>query len=48
MEQGKFDVLFNQYYERLVLFAESYVGDLEISRGYGTGCFLISFVTVGF
>ena len=23
MEQGKFDVLFNQYYERLVLFAES-------------------------
>ena len=32
MEQGKFDVLFNQYYERLVLFAESYVGDLETAE----------------
>ena len=45
MEQGKFDVLFNQYYERLVLFAESYVGDLETAEDMVQD---ISFVTVGF
>lgn len=40
MEQGKFDVLFNQYYERLVLFAESYVGDLETAEDMVQDVFL--------
>lgn len=40
MEQGQFDVLFNQYYERLVLFAESYVGDLETAEDMVQDVFL--------
>lgn len=40
MERDQFDKLFNQYYERLVLFAESYVGDLETAEDMVQDVFL--------
>ena len=32
MKRNNLDILFQQYYERLVLFAESYVGDMMIAE----------------
>lgn len=32
MKRNNLDILFKQYYERLVLFAESYVGDMMIAE----------------
>ena len=40
MERDQFDILFNQYYERLVLFAENYVGDLETAEDMVQDVFL--------
>jgi RNA polymerase sigma-70 factor (ECF subfamily) len=40
MRQDQFDALYNQYYERLVLFAESYVGDLETAEDMVQDVFL--------
>lgn len=40
MERGQFDILFNQYYGRLVLFAESYVGDLKTAEDMVQDVFL--------
>lgn len=40
MERDQFDILFNQYYERLVLFAESYVGDLKTAEDMVQDVFL--------
>lgn len=38
--KSKFDILFEQYYERLVLFAESYVGDLKTAEDMVQDVFL--------
>lgn len=32
MERAGLDALFQKYYERLVLFAESYVGDITVAE----------------
>ena len=41
--KSKFDILFEQYYERLVLFAESYVGDLQTAEDMVQDVFLALF-----
>lgn len=40
MEKAGLDVLFQQYYERLVLFAESYVGDIAVAEDMVQDVFL--------
>lgn len=40
MEKEQFDILFSEYYERLVLFAESYVGDLKTAEDMVQDVFL--------
>ena len=40
MKRNNLDILFQQYYERLVLFAESYVGDMMIAEDMVQDVFL--------
>ena len=40
MKRNNLDILFKQYYERLVLFAESYVGDMMIAEDMVQDVFL--------